>query len=292
MGTAKKTTFFSRLFLNDRNILALISLNAVIIFFQGFPDTGYEQLFTYLDDLLTVLFLTELLVKARHYGLQEYLRSHWNRFDLTLILLSLPSLLVHIIPDLTDYVNVSFLMVLRVLRVFKFFRFIQFFPQVEHIFRSISEALKASFMVLVGFFVLVFIMAIISTFFFQEAAPNMFGNPLKAYYVIFQVFTVEGWNGVTDALVEEAQFSPVAEFFTKAYFIFMLIMGGVFGLSIVNSIFVDAMVSDHDETEQQFEDVEQELKKMHSKMDRLLALLEAKGVLPEELEDTDEEQKD
>ena len=292
MGTAKKTTFFSRLFLNDRNILALISLNAVIIFFQGFPDTGYEQLFTYLDDLLTVLFLSELIVKARHYGLQEYLRSHWNRFDLTLILLSLPSLLVHIIPDLTDYVNVSFLMVLRVLRVFKFFRFIQFFPQVEHIFRSISEALKASFMVLVGFFVLVFIMAIISTFFFQEAAPNMFGNPLKAYYVIFQVFTVEGWNGVTDALVEEAQFSPVAEFFTKAYFIFMLIMGGVFGLSIVNSIFVDAMVSDHDETEQQFEDVEQELKKMHSKMDRLLALLEAKGVLPEELEDTDEEQKD
>jgi len=292
MGTAKKTTFFSRLFLNDRNILALISLNAVIIFFQGFPDTGYEQLFTYLDDLLTVLFLTELFVKARHYGLQEYLRSHWNRFDLTLILLSLPSLLVHIIPELTDYVNVSFLMVLRVLRVFKFFRFIQFFPQVEHIFRSISEALKASFMVLVGFFVLVFIMAIISTFFFQEAAPNMFGNPLKAYYVIFQVFTVEGWNGVTDALVEEAQFSPVAEFFTKAYFIFMLIMGGVFGLSIVNSIFVDAMVSDHDETEQQFEDVEQELKKMHSKMDRLLALLEAKGVLPEELEDIDEEQKD
>lgn len=292
MGTAKKNTFFSRLFLNDRNILALISLNAVIIFFQGFPDTGYEQLFTYLDDLLTVLFLTELLVKARHYGLQEYLRSHWNRFDLTLILLSLPSLLVHIIPDLTDYVNVSFLMVLRVLRVFKFFRFIQFFPQVEHIFRSISEALKASFMVLVGFFVLVFIMAIISTFFFQEAAPSMFGNPLKAYYAIFQVFTIEGWNGVTDALVEEAQFSPVAEFFTKAYFIFMLIMGGVFGLSIVNSIFVDAMVSDHDETEQQFEDVEQELKKMHSKMDRLLALLEAKGVLPEELEDTDEEQKD
>lgn len=292
MGTAKKITFFSRLFLNDRNILALISLNAVIIFFQGFPDTGYEQLFTYLDDLLTVLFLSELLVKTRHYGLQEYLRSHWNRFDLTLILLSLPSLLVHIIPDLTDYVNVSFLMVLRVLRVFKFFRFIQFFPQVEHIFRSISEALKASFMVLVGFFVLVFIMAIISTFFFQEAAPNMFGNPLKAYYVIFQVFTVEGWNGVTDALVEEAQFSPVAEFFAKAYFIFMLIMGGVFGLSIVNSIFVDAMVSDHDETEQQFEEVEQELKKMHSKMDRLLALLEAKGVLPEELEDTDEEQKD
>lgn len=292
MGTAKNPSFFSRLFLNDRNILALISLNAVVIFFQGFPNTGYEQLFTYMDDLLTLLFLTELIVKARHYGLKEYLSTHWNRFDLTLILLSLPSLLVHIIPDLTDYVNVSFLMVLRVLRVFKFFRFIQFFPQVEHIFRSISEALKASFMVLVGFFVLVFIMAIISTFFFQEAAPNMFGNPLKAYYVIFQVFTVEGWNGVTDALVEEAQFSPLAEFFTKAYFIFMLIMGGVFGLSIVNSIFVDAMVSDHDETEQQFEEVEQELKKMHSKMDRLLALLEAKGVLPEELDQVDQETKE
>ena len=256
----------------------MISINAIVIFFQGFKAPGYEQFLTYADDIITILFLVEMLVKSSHYGWKEYLKSGWNKFDVLLIIFSMPSLIVHFIPHIETYVNVSFLLVFRVFRVFKFFRFIQFFPQVEHIFRSVQGAVKASLMVLVGFFVVVFIIAILSTFFFQEVSPTYFGNPLVSYYSIFQVFTVEGWNGLTDAVVAEAQMSPVAEFFTKTYFIALLIMGGVFGLSIVNSIFVDAMVSDHDETEQQFEDVEVQLKEMGTKLDKMMALLEKNGL--------------
>lgn len=282
MNQTKSTSIFQRFFLNDRNILTLISINAVVIFFQGFKDTGYEQIMTYLDDIITLLFLIEVIVKSSHYGWKEYLSTGWNRFDVLLILFSLPSIMVHIIPDIENYINVSFLLVFRVFRVFKFFRFIQFFPQVEHIFRSISEALKASFMVLVGFFVVVFIMAILSTFFFQEAAPTYFANPLKSYYSIFQIFTVEGWNGITDNVIAEAKdtvgMGPVGEFFTTVYFITLLILGGVFGLSIVNSIFVDAMVSDHDETEQQFQEVEDQLVVLSEKMDKMMAIIEKNGL--------------
>ncbi len=282
MNQSKQASLFQRFFLNDRNILALISFNAVVIFFQGFPDTGYEQLMTYIDDLITLLFLIEVLVKSSHYGWKEYLRSGWNKFDVLLIIFSIPSILVHVIPGIENYINVSFLLVFRVFRVFKFFRFIQFFPQVEHIFRSITAALKASFMVLVGFFVVVFIMAILSTFFFQEAAPSYFANPLRSYYSIFQIFTVEGWNGITDGVVDEAKekvnMSPVGEFFTTVYFIVLLILGGVFGLSIVNSIFVDAMVSDHDETEQQFQEVEDQLVILTQKMDQMMEIIEKNGL--------------
>jgi voltage-gated sodium channel len=292
MNQTKSTSLFQRFFLNDRNILALISINAVVIFFQGFKDTGYEQLMTYLDDIITLLFLIEVIVKSSHYGWKEYLRSSWNKFDVLLILFSIPSILVHVIPGIENYINVSFLLVFRVFRVFKFFRFIQFFPQVEHIFRSISEALKASFMVLVGFFVVVFIMAILSTFFFQEAAPSYFSNPLRSYYSIFQIFTVEGWNSITDGVIAEAKeeigMGAVGEFFTTVYFIVLLILGGVFGLSIVNSIFVDAMVSDHDETEQQFQEVEDQLVVLTEKMDRMMALLEQNG-LSDQLKDKEDD---
>lgn len=274
---------FMNIFLNDRIILLLITINAIVIFFQGFRIDGYDQILTYMDDVLTGLFIIEMIVKARHYGWREYLKSGWNKFDVMLIVLSIPALVSHLIPHVEEYINVSYLLVFRVFRVFKFFRFVQFFPQVEHIFRSAQQALSASFMVLVGFFVVIFIMAILSTFFFQNAAPKLFGDPLTAYYTTFQVFTVEGWNAIPDALTNEAiengkPFSTSSIFFIRLYFIGLFIIGGIFGLSIVNSIFVDAMISDHDETEQQFEEVEVKLTEMSQKIDRLLAVIEQNGI--------------
>jgi voltage-gated sodium channel len=269
-------------FLNDRNILGLITLNAIIIFIQAFKnDQSIEDFLGWADDIITMLFIVEMLIKSNHYGFKEYLKSGWNKFDFLLIILSLPSLIVHFIPHVDAYVNISFLLVFRVFRVFKFFRFIQFFPQVEHIFRSAQSALSASFMVLVGFFVVIFIMAVLSTFFFQNASPNLFGDPITAYYSLFQVFTVEGWNAIPDALIKEAianqlPFSNFQIFIIRIYFIALFIVGGIFGLSIVNSIFVDAMVSDHDETEAQFEEVEKKLEQMNQKMDYLLAKMDKK----------------
>ena len=279
----KSNSFIKNIFLNDRIILMLISINAIIIFFQGFKADTYDQVLAYVDDALTFLFIIEMIVKTSHYGWKEYLRSGWNKFDVILILLSIPSLVAHLVPHIEQYVNVSYLLVFRVFRVFKFFRFVQFFPQVEHIFRSAQQALSASFMVLVGFFVVIFIMAILSTFFFQNAAPNLFGDPLTSYYSTFQVFTVEGWNAIPDALVKEAAangkpFADIAIFFIRMYFIGLFIVGGIFGLSIVNSIFVDAMISDHDETEKQFEDVEKKLNSMEEKMDKMLSIIEKNGL--------------
>jgi voltage-gated sodium channel len=273
---------FKSFFLNDKNILTLISINALIIFLQGFKNSNQtEIILSYLDDVLTFLFIVEMSVKAIHFGWKEYLKSGWNKFDFLLIILSIPSLVVHIIPDSNDFINISYLLVFRVFRVFKFFRFVQFFPQVEHIFRSAKMALRSSFMVLLGFFVVIFIMAILSTFFFQGMAPNLFGDPLTSYYSTFQVFTVEGWNAIPDALIKEAaengkSFLPWQIFFIRIYFIALFIMGGIFGLSIVNSIFVDAMISDHDETEKQFEDVEIKLKELNSKIDLLISKIEEK----------------
>ncbi len=279
----KSNSFIKNIFLNDRIILMLISVNAIIIFFQAFKADNYDQVLSYVDDALTFLFIIEMIVKSSHYGWKEYLRSGWNKFDTVLILLSIPSLVVHLIPNIDVYVNVSYLLVFRVFRVFKFFRFVQFFPQVEHIFRSAQKALSASFMVLVGFFVVIFIMAILCTFFFQDASPNLFGDPLTAYYSTFQVFTVEGWNAIPDALIKEAAansrpFSELGIFFIRMFFIGLFIVGGIFGLSIVNSIFVDAMISDHDETEKQFEDVEKKLNSMEEKMDKMLSIIEKNGL--------------
>ena len=269
---------FKNFFLNDKNILALISINALLIFIQGFPlemiGSRVQDFCMLIDDFIAVLFLIEVVVKSQHFGLREYLRSNWNKFDVLLIFFSLPPLFLHFAP-VTIATNISFLLVFRIFRVFKFFRFIQFFPQVEHIFRSIREAVRASFMVLIGFFVFIFIMSIISCYFYQKIAPQYFSDPITAYYTIFKIFTIEGWNTIPDEIVASGKLNLLGAFLTKFYFATLLVVGGIGGLSIVNSIFVDAMVSDNnDDLEKQVDHMEQEMKVLHSKMDKILTLLE------------------
>jgi voltage-gated sodium channel len=273
-----------KVFLNDKIILTLISINAVIIFLQGFPikTIGLETHHTLMlvDDIISVCFLIEVCVKGRHFGLKEYLKSTWNKFDVLLILFSLPPLIGRMFIDY-ETANIGFLLVFRVFRVFKFFRFIQFFPQVEHIFNSIREAIRASFMVLIGFFLFVFIMSILSCYMYQNIAPEYFGDPIVSYYSMFKIFTIEGWNTIPEMINASGKVNIYQAFFTKLYFMLILIFGGVIGLSIVNSIFVDAMVSDNnDELEERVDGVQKDVKRLENKVDRILNLLEEQKKSP------------
>ena len=149
---------------------------------------------------------------------------------------------------------------------------------VEPVFHSIREAIRASLMVLVGFFVCIFIMAVMSCYFYQNISPHYFRDPIVSYYSMFKVFTIEGWNTIPDEIVASGKLSNVGAFFTKLYFATILVVGGVIGLSIVNSIFVDAMVSDNnDELIAQVKVLEDDMKVMQEKMDKILILLEKKN---------------
>ena len=82
-----------KLFLNDKNILVLILLNAFVIFLQAFPIEEIGALMHHMamgvDDFITFLFLVEVVVKVQHLGFTKYIASNWNRFDFLLILISL-----------------------------------------------------------------------------------------------------------------------------------------------------------------------------------------------------------
>ena len=56
----------------------------------------------------------------------------------------------------------------------------------------------------------------------------------------------------------------------------LLIMGGIIGMSFINSIFVDAMVADNND------DLEQQLKTLQTSVEEVKNLLEEKGkiILP------------
>jgi len=233
---------FQATVLNDRFIMLIILVNAMTIFVGGFPGLsdalaiGLERI----DHACTLIFVIEALGKIRFWGSRAYFSDRWNVFDFGLIAVAVPSLFMAM--GIPLGIQLEFLLVFRVLRVFKFFRFIRFIPNVENLILGVLRALRASVLIVLAFVVCNFIVALLSFSLFRNIAPEYFENPLLAFYTTFKLFTIEGWYEVPDALSE--QLNPIPAFFTRLYFVVLLFGGGIFGLSLINSIFVESMLED------------------------------------------------
>ena len=255
-----------RLFLNDIFLMIIISLNALVIFLQGFFTVAsvVGQVLEILDNLFTFLFTLEAIVKIQCFGTKGYFKDTWNIFDFSLVIIALPSLVVLFTP--LEMVGLDFLLTLRILRVFKFFRLLKFIPNIENLLKGMFRAIQSSVLIIIAFFVFNFIFAILSFSFFSGIAPEYFSNPLIAFYSTFKIFTVEGWYEIPDLIAERSESVAIA-IFARIYFVMLLFGGGIFGLSLINSIFVESMMSDNND---------EVLEKMANLENKINQLLESK----------------
>ncbi len=249
---------FKRIFLNDKFIFAVILINALVIFAE---ESDIDNIAVQITDIVcTLIFIIEMIVKHIHYGFKGYWQSGWNRLDGVLVILSLPSVASLFFPKVG--IDLSILLIFRLLRVIRFFRVMHFFPNFTKIIKNFNLALKQSYAILLSFFVIIVIFGLINCALFKEIAPEYFSKPLDSIYAIFQLFTVEGWYEIPNTIAEAT--SPTIGSLVKFYFCIMLIVGGIIGMSFINSIFVDAMVSDNND------DVKEKLEEIEKKVDKLL----------------------
>lgn len=253
-----------KLFLNDKFILGLILINAIILFVGGYLTLeNHKLIFLFADNLLTSLFILELVIKLKEFGGKNYFSSNWNKLDFILIVISIPALISFVLS--VNIFDVSFLLVFRILRVFKAFRFFKFIPNIGQLVSGVQRALKASVFVLLGFIIYIFIIGILSFYLFQNSNTEYFNNPTISLYSTFKIFTVEGWFEIPEAISES--YSNTTSFFIYLYFIFVVVSGGIIGLSLVNSIFVDSMVSDNnDEIEKKIDDLDSKVTQILKKL--------------------------
>jgi len=254
-----------QLFLNEFFILSLIIGNSILIFIQEFELKG--NLLDFIEPIFTVLFVVEMLIKVNERGFKNYISDGWNKLDFFLIVVSIPSLATVFYTD--SVLDLNILLTLRVFRVFKFFRLLKFFPNINPLISSIQRAIKASYIVIAGFFVLVFIVSLVTCSIYKRIVPEYFENPISSFYSIFRLFSVEGWYEIPDLIATRT--SPTVAVFSKLYFGFLLLAGGILGLSLVNSIFVDAMVSDNNkELEEEVNELKGKIDSLNDKIDTLI----------------------
>lgn len=138
---------------------------------------------------------------------------------------------------------------------------LKFIPNIEGLLNGIKLAFRASYIVAVGLIVLLLVFSIITTFLFGNIAPQYFGNPALSVYSIFRLFTIEGWYEMPEAIAENG--GTTMAVFARIYFSILLFMGGIIGMSLVNSIFVDAMAADNND------EVLEKLSQLERKLDQI-----------------------
>ena len=249
------------LFLNERVMLSFVLLNMVVIFLQ---ECGMESsLLNATDIACTVLFVVEMVLKHHVLGLKGYWKNGWNVLDGVVTIISLPAMLTYFIPSLANY---SFVIALRALRVFKLFRTARRFPHLKEIWAGFRLAMRQSAAFLLGYVILIVVVAIFNSALFGNVAPDYFSTPLDGIYAMFQLFTVEGWYEIPNAVA--GNMAPIWTHLVRLYFCLLLFGGGIIGMSLINSIFVDALAADNND------DVKAKLDVLEQKIDDLRKLLE------------------
>jgi voltage-gated sodium channel len=98
---------------------------------------------------------------------------------------------------------------------------------------------------------------------------------------MFQIFTVEGWHEIPDAIAAGATDSWAA--LARIYFGLAVLVGGILGLSLGNAVFVDQMVADNTDTlEGRVDQLTDEIHILHNEILALKALLHRRVDSPPE----------
>ncbi|MEM9259739.1 MAG: ion transporter [Bacteroidota bacterium] len=235
---------FNRLFLSAQAMLSAIIINAVIIFALYFPEFRDNWWLLAIDHAFIIFFLIEVIVKLIVLKPKTYFAAAWNRFDFIIVMGSLPVFLegVFDIPDAA-----GLLILLRLFRLIRLVRFLRFIPNITQVVAGLGRAIKASVFVLAALVFLNFMIAIVTCHFYADISPEYFGNPLVSIYSIFQLFTLEGWNEIPASIVSNPDnpMNPMGVGMTRFYFAIVVVLGGVFGMSLANAVFIDEMMMDN-----------------------------------------------
>ena len=247
---------------SERTIMWVISINAILIFLYSFPqiDSGFKKTLLILDNICAIYFILEVVLKIQMRSFRLFWRRAWDRFDLILVVVTLPAFFEPFVPE--NYHPA--LMSLSLVRILRFLKFLKFIPNSKMLIEGLKRALKASVGVGLSLLVLNIVFALGATILFGKTCPELFGDPLISMYSMFRVFTIEGWHEVPAQIISHGG-SDMWIFTVRAYFVLSVSVGGLLGLSLANAIFVDEMTIDNNQKlERLIRELSQEVRELRA----------------------------
>lgn len=253
---------------NDRRfqlfIIGVIIFNALIlgILTQDLTPAVRKSL-EFLDDTCLAIFVIEIAMKLLVFK-GKFFREGWNIFDVIVVGIALTP-------------SSGPLSVLRALRVLRVMRLATAVPSMRRVLNGMFAALPGGASVAGILFILYYVAAIIGTTMFSKDVPQYFGDIGTTFFTLFQLMTLEGWNGIAEAVMAH---QPNA----WPFFVVFIVFTNFTTLNLLFGIIVDAMEAAkeeevRDEMAEQGVEIEQisdgmRLAKMEEELKSMHALLQ------------------
>ena len=174
-------------------IMTLIVLNAIVLGVLTYSEILPEGLVVVLnlfDTAVTLIFVAEILFKLFVYRLQ-FFKLGWNWFDFIVVGVSL-------IPGGSAFT------VLRALRVLRLLRLLHFIPTMKRITEALLTALPGMGAILAILGLVFYVSVVMATYLFSGSQnTENFSTLTASSLTMFEVLTMEGWNGHMRDLLDE-----------------------------------------------------------------------------------------
>ena len=233
-------------------VISVILISAIAIGFRTFDESinpGYFLWLGYIDYLITVFFLIEIIIRIiAERNILKFFKQGWNIFDFSIVAISL-------IP----IENSETVFLARLVRIFRLMRLISFIPQFKILIEALIKAIPRVGYVLLLMFVVFYIFAALGSLMFSELDPLHWGNIALAMLTLFQVATLEGWP---DLLYSAFEVYP----WSWLFFVSFIIINSFIFLNMIIGVIIDIVIrSNSDDSTEEIKLLEE----INSKLDEL-----------------------
>lgn len=203
---------------------------------------GQEVVLEILDDLFTVFFAFEILVRLTAYEnplhffrLLKIQRKQgfkisveedafWNCFDFAIVFVSVIGLFSHL------FEHPEFLIVSRLFRVLRVLRLLEVSESLRAVEKKIVSIIPTIFSFGLLLAILLYIYSIIGIYLFghTDFGRANFSNIVTAFMSLFQVMTLDGWSD----LMHEVSLSTGQEWLVEMYFISFVLLTAIVSFNV------------------------------------------------------------
>ena len=237
----------------DTFIMACITFNSVLMITSHHePAEWYVEFSSGGEDVFSIIFIVEFVMKHLGLGLIGYWKSKWNRLDGLIVISSVLEWILIQAASLGFWVNLSFLRVFRIFRIIRTLRVLRENKQFVKILESAINGVQAMWVFLVVWALLLIIFAILGVQLFGgqgELDDERLGfkDVGSALLTLFVVSTGENTFEVANAIMD------ATTSYAGLYMIVWLVISTSI-LSLILGILIDAITAENDELEAEEEE--------------------------------------
>lgn len=222
-----------------KSVVFIILLNSIILGAKTYPYLmdNYGTILTFLDNLITVIFILEVSLYLYVRGITNCFTDPWFVFDFSIVMISAVPIFANLISfvfELNTIPDLSHFAALRAVRVLRILRLISMFPNLRKVILGLLNAIPGIGSIGTVLVIILYSSSLIATQLYGEAFPKLFGTLQNSIFSLFQIMTVEGWPDIARKVIDVYPNSWI--FFVTYILISAFIVVNLFVAVIVDAV--------------------------------------------------------